>query len=144
MHFSMHMLGNRILLYWSANLDLIILGRVMVRSTELGSYSVGANLAAIPGDKVMEAVKRVSFPTLCRMQSKRAQFNQTYERILRVLALYGFLVGLAAVAPEFVRVVLSEKWRFAVIPLAMLSIAAPIRILTAFQNTVNNAAGVPK
>ena len=145
MHFSMHMLGNRVLLYWSTNLDLIILGR-MVRPTELGSYSVGANLAAIPGDKAMEAVNRVSFPTLSRMQSKRAQFNHTYERILRMLALYGFLVawGLAAVAPEFVQVVLSEKWRFAVIPLAMLSIAAPIRILTAFQNTVNNAAGVPQ
>jgi len=145
MHFSLHMLGNRVLLYWSMNLDLIILGR-MVRSTELGSYSVGANLAAIPGDKAMEAVNRVSFPTLCRLQSKRAQFNHTYERILRMLALYGFLVawGLAAVAPEFVQVVLSEKWRFAVIPLTMLSLAAPIRILTAFQNTVNNAAGVPQ
>jgi O-antigen/teichoic acid export membrane protein len=145
MHFSMHMLGNRFLWYWSANLDLIILGR-MVRSTELGTYSVGANLAAVPGDKVMEAVNRVSFPTLSRMQSKRAQFNYTYERILRMLALYGFLVawGLAAVAPEFVQVVLSEKWRLAVIPLVMLSIAAPIRILTAFQNTVNNAAGAPQ
>jgi O-antigen/teichoic acid export membrane protein len=63
-----------------------------------------------------------------------------------MLALYGFLVawGLAAVAPEFVHVVLSDKWRFAVIPLAMLSIAAPIRMLTALQNTVNNAAGVPQ
>jgi O-antigen/teichoic acid export membrane protein len=63
-----------------------------------------------------------------------------------MLALYGFLVawGVAAVAPEFVHVVLSEKWRFAVIPLAMLSIAAPLRMLTAFQNTVNNAAGVPQ
>jgi O-antigen/teichoic acid export membrane protein len=63
-----------------------------------------------------------------------------------MLALFGFLVawGLAAVAPELVHVVLSDKWRFGVIPLAMLSIAAPIRMLTALQNTVNNAAGVPQ
>jgi O-antigen/teichoic acid export membrane protein len=145
MHFSVHMLGNRILWYCSMNLDLIVLGRV-VHSTELGSYSVGAYLAAIPGDKAMDAVNRVSFPTLSRMRSNRAQFNDTYERIQRMLALFGFLVawGLAAVAPEFVHVVLSDKWRFAVIPLAMLSIAAPIRMLTALQNTVNNAAGVPQ
>jgi O-antigen/teichoic acid export membrane protein len=145
MHFSLHVLGNRILWYWSGRADLLILGR-MVRSTELGSYSVGSNLAAIPGDKAMDSVNTVSFPTLSRMRSNRAQFNYTYERILRMLALYGFLVawGLAAVAPEFVRVVLSEKWRAAVVPLTMLSIAAPIRILTAFQNTVNNAAGVPQ
>ena len=145
MHFSVHMLFNRVLWYCSMNLDLIVLGR-LVRSTELGSYSVGANLAAIPGDKAMDAVNRVSFPTLSRLRGNRAQFNYTYERIERMLALFGFLVawGLAAVAPEFVHVVLSDKWQFAVIPLAMLSIAAPVRMLTALQNTVNNAAGVPQ
>ncbi len=145
MHFSLHVLGNRILWYWSMNVDLMILGR-MVGSRDLGSYSVGSSLAAVPGDKAMEAVNRVSFPTLSRMQPNRAQFNDTCERILRMLALYGFLVawGLAAVAPEFVHVVLSEKWRGAVVPLTMLSLAAPIRILTAFQNTVNNAAGAPQ
>ncbi len=145
MHFSAHMLGNRVLWYCSMNLDVIVLGR-LVRSTELGSYSVGANLAAIPGDKAMDAVNRVSFPTLSRLRSNRALFNSTYERIQRMLALFGFLVawGLAAVAPELVHVVLSDKWRFAVIPLAMLALAAPIRMLTALQNTVNNAAGVPQ
>ena len=145
MHFTVHMLSNRILQYWSLSLDVILLGR-LVRSAELGIYSVGANLAAIPGDKAMEAVNRVSFPLLSRMRPGQVQFNETYERILRMLALYGFLVawGLAAVAPEFVHVLLSEKWRAAVTPLAMLSIAAPLRIMTAFQNTVNNAAGVPQ
>jgi teichuronic acid exporter len=145
LHFSAHMLGNRILWYCSGNLDLIVLAR-MVPSTQLGSYSTGANLAAIPGDKAMDAVNRVSFPTLSRLRLQPDQFNYTYERLLRMLALYGFLVawGLAAVAPEFVHVVLSDKWRFAVIPLAMLSIAAPIRMLTSLQNTVNNAAGVPQ
>jgi O-antigen/teichoic acid export membrane protein len=94
----------------------------------------------------MDAVNRVSFPTLSRLRSERAQFNYTYERIQRMLALFGFLVawGLGAVAPELVQVVLSDKWRLAVIPLVMLSIAAPIRMLMALQNTVNNAAGVPQ
>ena len=145
MHFSVHMFGNRILWYCSGSLDLIVLGR-MVHSTELGNYSVGANLAASPVDKAMDALNRVSFATLSRMRLQRGQFNSAYERILSMLAVYGFLAawGLAAVAPEFVHVVLSEKWRFAVIPLVMLSIAAPIRMLTALQNTVNNAAGVPQ
>jgi len=145
MHFSVHMFGIRILSYWAMNLDLIILGR-MLPSTAIGNYSVGSSLAAVPGDRAMEAVNRVSFPALSRMQHDREQFNRAYERILRMLALFGFLVawGLASVAPEFVSVVLSDKWRLAVIPLTMLSIAAPIRMLTALQNTVNNAAGVPQ
>ena len=92
MHFSVHMLGNRILWYCSTSMDLIVLGR-LVHSTELGSYSVGANLAAVPGDKAMDAVNRVSFPTLSRMRQTPAEFNRTYERFLRMLALYGFLVA---------------------------------------------------
>jgi teichuronic acid exporter len=143
-HFSAHILGSRILWYWSFNLDLMILGR-LVQSSAVGSYSVGSSLAAIPGDKVMDALNRVSFPTLSRMHSDPARFNTTTERLLRLLALFGFSIawGLAAVAPEFVHVVLSDKWRLAVTPLVMLSIAAPIRMLWAFQNTVNVAVGLP-
>jgi len=145
LHFSAHVISIRILWYWATNVDLIILGR-LTHSAAIGSYSVGANLAAIPGDKAMEAVNRVSFPTLSRLHTEPAQFNAAYERILRMLALYGFLVawGMAAVAPEFVHVVLSDKWHLAVVPLAMLSIVAPIRMLTAFQATVNTTAGVPQ
>jgi O-antigen/teichoic acid export membrane protein len=145
MHFSLHVLCNRILWYWAMTLDVVILGR-MVGSRELGSYTVGSNLAAIPGDKGMDAVNQVSFPMLSRMRPERSRFNRTYERIMSVLALYGFLVAwaLAAVAAEFVHVVLSDKWRAAVVPLSMLSIAGPLRILTAFQATANTAAGVPQ
>jgi teichuronic acid exporter len=143
-HFSAHILGSRLLWYWSYSVDLIILGR-LVPSSAVGSYSVGSNLAAIPGDKIMDALNRVSFPTLSRMRSDPARFNATAERLLGLLALFGFAIawGIAAVAPEFVHVVLSDKWRLAVTPLVMLSIAAPIRMLWAFQYTVNIAAGFP-
>jgi O-antigen/teichoic acid export membrane protein len=143
-HFSAHVVGSRILWYWSFSLDLIILGR-LVPASAVGSYSVGSNLAAVPGDKVMDALNRVSFPTLSRMRTDPVRFNSTAERLLRLLALFGFSIawGIAAVAPEFVHVVLSDKWRLAVIPLVMVSIAAPIRMLWAFQNTVNVAVGSP-
>jgi teichuronic acid exporter len=143
-HFGAHIVGSRILWYWSFSVDLIILGRLAPASA-VGSYSVGSNLASIPGDKVMDALNRVSFPTLSRMRSDPARFNATAERLLRLLALFGFSIawGIAAVAPEFVHVVLSDKWRLAVIPLFMLSIAAPIRMLWAFQYTMAIAAGSP-
>jgi O-antigen/teichoic acid export membrane protein len=93
----------------------------------------------------MDALNRVSFPTLSRMRTDPVRFNSTAERLLRLLALFGFSIawGIAAVAPEFVHVVLSDKWRLAVIPLVMVSIAAPIRMLWAFHNTVNVAVGFP-
>ncbi len=145
MHFSSHIIASRLLWYWYANADLLILGRLL-RSASVGSYSVGASLAGIPTDKAMDALNRVSYPTLSRLSDNPAIFNITYRRLMAILALYGFAVcwGIAAVAPEFVHVVLSDKWLLAITPLTMLSIVAPLRMLTSFQNTVNNAAGSPQ
>ena len=52
-------------------------------------------------------------------------------------------LGPAAVAPDFVHVVLSARWRFAVMPLAVRD-CGTLRMLTRLQNTSNNAVGVPR
>jgi len=59
---------------------------------------------------------------------------------LRLRALSGMR---CTVARELVHVMLSDTWQQATVPLTMPSLAAPPRIHTAFQSTVNNAAGRP-
>jgi PST family polysaccharide transporter len=88
----------------------------------------------------------VAFPILSRLQSGSQDLQLAHRNSAALLALYGFGVcwGLAAVAPEFVGVVLGDKWLKAVYPLAMLSIVAPLRMLCAFNNTVVTAIGKPQ
>ncbi len=142
---SGHTLAGRALWYWSSQADQLVLGRLL-HASALGLYNVASQLAMLPVSKVMEAVNRVSLPILSRLESAPADVQATHRRLTSLLAFYGFGVcwGLAAVAPEFVLLVLGEKWRGAALPLASLALVAPLRMLCAFHYTVVTAVGVPE
>lgn len=142
---SGHVLTARALWYWSGHADQLVLGR-MLQASILGLYNVAAQLAMLPAGKAMEAVNRVAFPILARLRGEVAGLQSAHRKITAVLAMYGCGVcwGLSAVAPEFVLAVLGEKWQQAALPLALLALVAPLRMLCAFHNTVVTAAGVPE
>jgi teichuronic acid exporter len=142
---SSHALTARFLWYWSGQADQLVLGRLL-HAPVLGVYNVSAQLAMMPVSKAMEAVNRVVFPILSRMQSDTEGLRATHRNGTALLALYGFGAcwGLAAVSPEFVTLVLGEKWLQAILPLAVLSLIAPLRMLCAFNNTVVTAVGMPQ
>jgi teichuronic acid exporter len=142
---SSHVIAVRALWYWSGQADQLVLGR-MLHTSALGLYNVAAQLAMLPAGKAMEVVNRVTLPVLSRLQDDAAGVRHTYGRLVGLLALYGMGMcwGLAAVAPEFVELVLGRKWLGAAVPLALLSGVAPLRMLCAFNNTVVTACGKPE
>ncbi len=144
-HVSGHAVVSRMLWYWSGQADSLILG-LQLHAHALGAYSVSSQLAMLPAGKAMEAVNRVAFPVLCRLRDDAANLLALVTRLRALLALYGFGVcwGLAAVAPEFVHLVLGPKWVNAQMPLAALALVAPLRMLSAFHNTVVTAVSRPE
>lgn len=142
---SSHVLAVRALWYWSGQADQLVLGR-MLHTSLLGLYNVAAQLAMLAVGKAMEVVNRVSLPVLARLQADAEGVRYNYRRLSGMLALFAFGVswGLAAVAPEFVDLVLGRKWHGAVVPLALLSLVAPLRMFCAFNNTVVTACGKPE
>jgi teichuronic acid exporter len=143
-NFSGHVIGARALWYWYAQADQVILGRLL-HATLLGYYSVAAQLAMLPVSKAMDTINKVAIPVLSRLSGEPLRLQQWYQRLLSLIAVYGIGTcwGLAAVAEEFVHLALNSKWDFAATPLALLALAAPLRLLCVFQNTVVTAAGVP-
>ena len=142
---SSHVLAVRALWYWSSQADQLVLGR-MLHTSALGLYNVAAQLAMLAAGKAMEVVNRVSLPVLARLQADAEGVRSIYRRLTSMLALFGIGVswGLAAVAPEFVELVLGSKWLGAVVPLTLLSLVAPLRMFCAFNNTVVTACGKPE
>lgn len=142
---SSHALTGRFLWYWSSQADQLVLARLL-HAPVLGVYNVSSQLAMMPVSKAMEAINRVIFPILSRMQSDTQGLHSTHRNGTALVALYGFGAcwGLAAVSPEFVSLVLGDKWLQAILPLAVLSLVAPLRMLCAFNNTVVTAVGVPQ
>jgi teichuronic acid exporter len=143
--FGGHVLATRALWYWYGQSDQVILARLLHTSV-LGCYAVAAQLAMLPIGKAMEVVNRVSFPILSRMQADPAGLRHTHQRLLSLVATYAFGTcwGLAAVAPEFVAIVLGDKWQAATLPLMLLAAVAPLRMFSALNNTVTTAAGAPQ
>jgi O-antigen/teichoic acid export membrane protein len=94
----------------------------------------------------MEVINRVSLPVLSRMRTDQNGLRNMHVRLLGLVAAYAFGTcwGLAAVAPEFVAFVLGDKWQTAALPLMFLAAIAPLRMLSALNNTVAAAAGVPQ
>jgi PST family polysaccharide transporter len=67
-------------------------------------------------------------------------------RLISLVAAYAFGTcwGMAAVAPELVATLLGDKWLIAALPLTVLAAVAPLRMLSALNNTITSAAGVPQ
>ncbi len=143
-HVSTHVLAGRALWYWYGQADQFVLGKLL-NAGQFGFYAVAAQLALLPGGKMMEVVNRVSFPILSRLQSDRPALRDIHLRLVAFLAMYGFGVcwGLAAVAHELVELVFGPKWGPAATPLALLAITAPLRMLSSLNNTTTVATGTP-
>jgi O-antigen/teichoic acid export membrane protein len=139
-----HTLAGRLLWYWSGQADSLLLG-LQLQASALGAYNTSSQLAMLPAGKAMEAVNRVAFPVLCRLVDRIDEMRLAVNRLRGLLALYGFGVcwALAAVAPEFVLLVLGEKWQAAQGPLAALALVTPLRMLSSLHNMAVTAAGQP-
>jgi len=119
------------ILWWSyGNLDVAIAGRVLGK-TILGAYSVALNLASIPLDRVMPVITQVSFAAFSRIQDDRERVRRNILRSLQAVSLVALptFVGMAAVAPEAIPLILGEKWENTVIPFQLLCTVLPLKAL---------------
>jgi O-antigen/teichoic acid export membrane protein len=134
--------AGRVLWQLAQQFDVIIVGRVLAQEA-VGLYSVAVQLANLPIYKAMSIINQVAFPTVSRLQDDRPRLQ---ARLLEAIGLLFFaaiplLWGLSSVAPEFVEVVLGEKWQAITFPLQMVSCIAPLRMLAAVLSTATAGVG---
>jgi O-antigen/teichoic acid export membrane protein len=122
--------------------DTIIGGRVLGQE-QIGYYSVGMNLASLPMQRVSSIVNTVAFPAIARIQGERERVLSYLLKSFRLLNFFSFPVfwGIAAVAPEIVRVLLGAQWEPAILPLQILAFAMPIRMLWQFMPSILQGLG---
>jgi O-antigen/teichoic acid export membrane protein len=110
--FSGAVFGQRLLYYLHANVDKVLVGRVLGPAA-LGLYGLAYSVVAVPFSRLAVPIAEVLFPAFSRLQDDRRALADSWVRASRLVAAISMpaLVGLAAVAPDFVAVVLGEKWR---------------------------------
>jgi len=132
----------RFLWQFTYQLDTLIAARFL-SGQAVGLYSVSMHLATMPVSKTMAIVNQVAFPAVARLQNELPRMRARLPEALRLLAFVAIpaLWGLSATAQEFVDVVLGARWHEAVLPLAVVSLVAPLRMLMALFATAASAIG---
>jgi len=120
--FSSSVLGGRIIYVLSANMDFILVGRLL-GSTALGFYSMAWDLLRFIPDRLYKVAGRVTLPAFCRLQDDNLQLARAYREFFGYLARIVIpLVACASIAaPELIGFVYGSKWVPVAIPMRLLA-----------------------
>lgn len=121
--------------FLTSRVDQILIGGVF-GAQALGYYSMAANIALLPVQKINPVVTRVAFPAFARIRDDLAGLRRGYLQLLRSLTFVNapILLGMAAVAPLAMPILLGPQWRESVPLVQILAVYALLR-------SVGNASG---
>ena len=128
--FSGMVTAGRMVWFLSDKADVLILGRALGAQL-LGFYVVALHFAALPQNKIQGALNSVAFSAFSSIKQERATSAAYLSRAVGLIAVVAVptFFGLSAVAPELVAILLGPKWTMSVVPLAILSLALPLRMV---------------
>jgi O-antigen/teichoic acid export membrane protein len=134
--------GQNLLYYLGRNLDNVLIGRYLGASA-LGAYALAYNVMLAPFHRIAGPIQQVLFPAFSQMQQQPARLADAWIRVSRLVGAVSMpaLVGLIVVAPDFVTVVLGERWSDATPVLQILALVGLIQSLQALNGEVLLARG---
>ena len=145
MGFSSHLTGFNVLGYWARNVDNLLLGR-FAGAGELGLYNRAYMLMLLPLTQVGGVLGRVLLPLFSSMQDDHERLRRAMIRLAGTTSLIVFpvLLGLAAVAHNFVLVAFGPAWRGAIPLIVILAIAGMPQVFGILSAQVCQAVGQPR
>src|SRR5208337_20795 len=137
MRFGGNLMGFGMVIYWSQNIDKLVIGR-WIGSSALGFYSLADKLMRLPLTNVTDITTAVMFPALSSIQSEVEAVRRAYLRGTRMIALLTFplMIGLSVLAEPAILVVYGSKWGAATVILQLLCFAGMA------QSVYNTAAWI--
>ena len=97
--------------YWSRNADNLLVGK-FYGTHDLGIYNRAYSLLLLPLSLITGLFSAVMYPTLVRMKKKTGSYQNEYYRILKIISLLNFPVGLVLILIPtwFVNLLWGENW----------------------------------
>lgn len=144
MRFGLFAMGVSFLSYFISVVDNIVVGHYL-GAAALGFYALAYNIVTLPQKRLSSVIAGVAFPILSRIQDDPEKVARNYLRMLGYLSFVTFpvLAGLAAIAPEFVTVVLGARWHDAIVPLQLLCMAGAVSSVLTTVGSVFYSKGRP-
>lgn len=140
--FSAKVLAQRLLYYVHANVDNLLVGRVLGPAA-LGAYAVAYNVMLVPFSRIAVPIAEVLFPAFSELQDDRDRMTSGWVRATRAIAAVSApaLLGMIVLAPEFVAVVLGDRWAAAAPVIRILAFVGLLQSLQTLNSNVLLALG---
>jgi O-antigen/teichoic acid export membrane protein len=140
--FGVKTLGARLLSYANLYADNLLVGRFL-GSVSLGVYSIAYNVMFLPATRIATPLQQVLFPAFARLQHDHAALRRSWIRGMQLVGAVNApaFLGMAVVAPDFVPVVLGQRWLPAVPVLQLLCLAGVAQSVQTLNWSVLQAVG---
>jgi O-antigen/teichoic acid export membrane protein len=134
--------GARVLFFVNRNSDNLLIGRFL-GPAELGAYAVSYNIMLLPLAQIGIPMQEVLFPAFSRLQDNLRRMTHIWMRAIRLVAALTIpaMLGLIALAPDFVTVVLGDRWSAAIPVLQILAWVGLLQSLQGLNGSVLRALG---
>lgn len=131
MVFGGYVTVSRLLWFFYSQADVLIAGRWLGKDL-LGFYSIALHLASRPLHRISPIISQVLFPAMARIKDEPGTVTYGVLKVVRLLSFFAFPVfwGLSSVAPQLVVVFLGTKWVPATLPLRLLALVMPLRVIS--------------
>jgi len=145
LEFGVHLLVVALMAFVIFSVDQMVVGKVMGIVT-LGVYFVAIKFGRTLGEQISATVNRVLFPTMARIKDSMEHIKVGYAQSMRMIAIIAvpLSLGISALSPLFVSVVLGERWAAASVPLAIISFQGLLHALISPGANVLTSIGKPR
>lgn len=128
--FGRDIAANQVVYHFYSQADSLIVGKLLGRH-DLGLYSVSMDLASLPTSRLASILNQVAFPAMSKVKRDGGSVNPYVLKSMRAISLISFPVmwGMSSVAPEIVAGLLGRNWVGASVPLMLLCLIMPLRVL---------------
>ena len=140
--FGGNILVSRIVWYWSSQADVLIAGKMLGKEA-VGLYTVAVHLASLPMQRAAGIINGVAFAAFAKIQHDPRAVAHNTKLGVRLMAFVTFPVlwGIGAVAPELVAVAIGPSWTESVLPLTLVALTIPFRMIGSIVSTTIMSMG---
>lgn len=133
---SLHMVGQRLLYFVSADFDIFLLGR-LTGAAELGPYSLARTLSHTALDQIAGTVNQVTLPSFAaRAGDPAAQLSALKVMLAMAAAIvFPFFWLLGVISPTAFLLIFGPRWGALVFPFTAFTLMLPLRTVYALVDT---------
>lgn len=126
--FSSNLSGFNLLNYFARNADYLLIGKFL-GATALGYYTLAYTIMLFPLSNISSVLSKVMFPALSQIQHDNCKFKLFYLKSTKYITFASFplMLGLFAVADEFILFLFGTKWVPVIFIIKVLSIVGLIQ-----------------